>query len=117
MRGHPKIGVRNHWLDVMPDYAYLDTNASRYFGYAFENTTLADDLRDKILISPLSAFEAQTLSRGMGLCFGFRSPRFPLIERNRGSCNTENLANSHLSVVAQGQYAVFHINKDAYCYA
>jgi hypothetical protein len=41
----------------MPEYAYLDTNAFRYFGTAFESTTLADELRDKILISPLSAFE------------------------------------------------------------
>jgi len=38
-------------------HIYLDTNAFRYFGYAFENVALAKDLRDKILISPLSAFE------------------------------------------------------------
>jgi hypothetical protein len=38
-------------------YFYLDTNAFRYFGHAFENVALAEDLRDKILISPLSAFE------------------------------------------------------------
>lgn len=41
----------------MPEYVYLDTNAFRYFGHAFESTSLADDLRDKMLISPLSAFE------------------------------------------------------------
>lgn len=36
---------------------YLDTNAFRYFGEAFARNKLADDLRRKILISPLSAFE------------------------------------------------------------
>jgi hypothetical protein len=41
----------------MPKHIYLDTNAFRYFGHAFANTTLTDDLRDKVLISPLSAFE------------------------------------------------------------
>jgi hypothetical protein len=41
----------------MPKYAYLDTNAFRYFGKAFENARLPDDLRDRVLISPLSAFE------------------------------------------------------------
>ncbi len=38
-------------------YLYLDTNAFRYFGIAFQNAELAQDLRDKMLISPLSAFE------------------------------------------------------------
>lgn len=38
-------------------HIYLDTNAFRYFGIAFQNATLAEDLRDKMLISPLSAFE------------------------------------------------------------
>jgi len=41
----------------MPQYVYLDTNAFRYFGHAFESTPLAVDLRGKILVSPLSAFE------------------------------------------------------------
>ena len=36
---------------------FLDTNAFRYFGIAFRDVELADYLRDKILISPLSAFE------------------------------------------------------------
>ncbi len=36
---------------------YLDTNAFRYFGCAFANEELANDLRKKMLISPLSAFE------------------------------------------------------------
>ena len=40
-----------------PMHIYLDTNAFRYFGIAFQNATLAEDLRDKMLISPLSAFE------------------------------------------------------------
>jgi hypothetical protein len=42
----------------MPQRAYLDTNAFRYFGAAFEKATLPEDLRDRLLISPLSAFEA-----------------------------------------------------------
>jgi hypothetical protein len=42
---------------MKPQHIYLDTNAFRYFGIAFENVPLATDLRDKILISPLSAFE------------------------------------------------------------
>jgi hypothetical protein len=52
----------------MPKHAYLDTNAFRYFGHAFESTPLADDLRDKILVSPLSAFEvfAQLADERMG---------------------------------------------------
>jgi hypothetical protein len=35
----------------------LDTNAFRYFGIAFENASLPIDLANRILISPLSAFE------------------------------------------------------------
>jgi hypothetical protein len=42
---------------MKPRRIYLDTNAFRYFGIAFEKVPLAADLRDKILISPLSAFE------------------------------------------------------------
>ena len=41
----------------MPEHVYLDTNAFRYFGHAFPNVTLAEELRDRILTSPLSAFE------------------------------------------------------------
>jgi hypothetical protein len=41
----------------MPQHIYLDTNAFRYFGEAFAEDTLADDLRNNMLISPLSAFE------------------------------------------------------------
>jgi len=36
---------------------YLDTNAFRYFGEAFAQQILPDDLRGRMLISPLSAFE------------------------------------------------------------
>ncbi len=36
---------------------FFDTNAFRYFGIAFENIPLPADVRDRILISPLSAFE------------------------------------------------------------
>jgi predicted transcriptional regulator len=36
---------------------YLDTNAFRYFGIAFEKVSLAPEITEKILISPLSAFE------------------------------------------------------------
>jgi len=42
---------------MKPLRLYLDTNAFRYFGNAFEKAQLAADVRDKILISPLSAFE------------------------------------------------------------
>jgi hypothetical protein len=42
---------------MKPSRVYLDTNAFRYFGNAFEKTQLATDIREKILISPLSAFE------------------------------------------------------------
>ena len=41
----------------MPQYVYLDTNAFRHFGEAFGTELLPDDLREKMLISPLSAFE------------------------------------------------------------
>lgn len=41
----------------MHRHFYLDTNAFRYFGHAFAQHTLADDLKDRMLISPLSAFE------------------------------------------------------------
>lgn len=43
---------------MKPLHVFLDTNAFRYFGIAFEKAQLAADVRDKILISPLSAFEA-----------------------------------------------------------
>jgi hypothetical protein len=36
---------------------YLDTNAFRYFGQAFQEVSLPENLKDRILISPLSAFE------------------------------------------------------------
>jgi len=42
---------------MMPERVYLDTNAFRYFGTAFDEATLPADLTDRILISPLSAFE------------------------------------------------------------
>ena len=42
----------------MPERIYLDTNAFRHFGVAFEKAPLASSLADRILISPLSAFEA-----------------------------------------------------------
>ena len=38
-------------------HIYLDTNACRYFGEAFATDTLADDLRKKMVLSPLSLFE------------------------------------------------------------
>lgn len=42
---------------MKPLHVYLDTNAFRYFGIAFEKTQLSPDVREKVLISPLSAFE------------------------------------------------------------
>ena len=36
---------------------YTDTNVLRYFGEAFANTTLADDLRDELLLAPLAVME------------------------------------------------------------
>jgi hypothetical protein len=41
----------------MAERVYLDTNAFRYFGEAFKTVTLPLDLRERILMSPLSAFE------------------------------------------------------------
>jgi hypothetical protein len=41
----------------MAERVYLDTNAFRYFGEAFKTETLPFDLRERILMSPLSAFE------------------------------------------------------------
>ena len=42
---------------MKPSKVYLDTNAFRYFGMAFEKKILPIEIRDKILISPLSAYE------------------------------------------------------------
>lgn len=42
---------------MKPLNIFLDTNAFRYFGIAFENVSLAPEARERILISPLSAFE------------------------------------------------------------
>ena len=42
---------------MKPLAIFLDTNAFRYFGIAFENVSLAPEIRERILISPLSAFE------------------------------------------------------------
>jgi hypothetical protein len=36
---------------------YTDTNVLRYFGEAFANTTLPDDLRDELLLAPLAVME------------------------------------------------------------
>jgi hypothetical protein len=36
---------------------YTDTNVLRYFGIAFPDSSLADDLRDHLLLSPLSVME------------------------------------------------------------
>jgi hypothetical protein len=44
-------------MDPNARHVYLDTNAFRYFGEAFANDRLADDLRQKMLVSPLSTFE------------------------------------------------------------
>src|SRR6266571_392384 len=41
----------------MPERIYLDTVAFRQFGKAFETDALPSDLRDRILISPLTVFE------------------------------------------------------------
>lgn len=43
---------------------YLDTNAFRYFGVAFANAKLDEGLADRILISPLSAFEVMAQLAG-----------------------------------------------------
>jgi hypothetical protein len=42
---------------MKPLSIYLDTNAFRYFGIAFENVSLAPEITEKILVSPLSLFE------------------------------------------------------------
>ena len=42
---------------MKPQRIFFDTNAFRYFGVAFEKSSLAEVLQNKILISPLSAFE------------------------------------------------------------
>lgn len=44
-------------MDPNARHIYLDTNAFRCFGEAFATDRLADDLRKKMVISPLSAFE------------------------------------------------------------
>jgi len=36
---------------------YTDTNVLRYFGTAFANATLSDDLRNKLLLAPLAVME------------------------------------------------------------
>jgi hypothetical protein len=41
----------------MAERVYLDTNAFRYFGEAFKTATLPFNLRERVLMSPLSAFE------------------------------------------------------------
>ncbi len=40
-----------------PIHIYLDTNAFRYFGVAFKDVTLPMEVRERVLHSPLSAFE------------------------------------------------------------
>lgn len=52
--------VKSATLDyakMKPQRIFFDTNAFRYVGIAFESVLLAQELQDKILISPLSAFE------------------------------------------------------------
>lgn len=71
--------------------------------------------------------KAQTLSRGLGLLLWGSGVHDSPHRRNRGGCNTGNLANSHLAVVAQGQYAIFrnlptrrayrHLARRAFCAA
>jgi hypothetical protein len=41
----------------MPPKVYFDTVSFRVIGKALENAVLPDDIRDKVLVSPLSAFE------------------------------------------------------------
>ena len=41
----------------MPGLVYFDTTAFRHIGTAYAKAALADDLRDRILISPLTVFE------------------------------------------------------------
>ena len=47
----------NQVATMKPQRIFLDTNAFRYFGIAFGTASLAKELQDKTLISPLSAFE------------------------------------------------------------
>lgn len=42
---------------MRPQRVFFDTNAFRYFGKGFEQVSLAEELQNQILISPLSAFE------------------------------------------------------------
>ena len=42
----------------MDKRVYFDTNAFRAIGKALGNAALSEDLRDRVLVSPLSAFEA-----------------------------------------------------------
>lgn len=44
-------------MDGVTARLYLDTNVLRYFGVAFARTTLAEDLRDHIVMSPISVLE------------------------------------------------------------
>lgn len=44
-------------MDTKSRQFYLDTNAFRYFGRAFVTQCLPNDLGERMLISPLSAFE------------------------------------------------------------
>jgi hypothetical protein len=41
----------------MPERIYFDTNVFRAVGTAFEKSTLAADLKERMLISPLTVFE------------------------------------------------------------
>jgi hypothetical protein len=41
----------------MPERVYFDTNVFREVGGAFEKNSLPDDLREKVLVSPLTTFE------------------------------------------------------------
>lgn len=42
----------------MPERVYFDTNVFRAVGGAFEKNSLPDDLKEKVLVSPLTTFEA-----------------------------------------------------------
>jgi len=42
----------------MPQRVYFDTVSFREIGKALENAALPNDLRENLLVSPLSAFEA-----------------------------------------------------------
>ena len=42
---------------MKPQRVFFDTNAFRYLGTAFESIPLAAELQERVLISPLSAFE------------------------------------------------------------